>query len=388
MNRIQTILLGTLAAVALVGCESEQSRLDEHHFDNRLYINASSAVDEILVKPTAESALIERTLSVGVALKASEKITGTLVADNSLIDKYKAIYHNDEVLPLPEGTCTIENADVSIEQGAVSSAKAKISFSRVDTLDRETVYVQPVALRSVKGIEVLGSKTEVYYVFKGAALINVVADMAQNRAYPDFNDDPTFNNLSEFTMECLVNFNKFGRTISSIMGIEGNFLLRAGDAGVPDNQLQVASSKNLTSSDLQFETGRWYHVAMVFKGGNVTVYLDGKNKLEGNCGKSSVNLGAKHTDTEASSRCFWIGYSYANDRYMDGKIAEARIWNRALSADEINAPSHFYSVDPSSDGLIAYWKFDEGAGATIKDYAGSHNLTCDKVPTWNKVSLP
>lgn len=388
MNKIQTILLGTLAAVALVGCESEQSRLDEHHFDNRLYINTSSAVDEILVKPTAESAFIERTLSVGVALKASERITGTFVADNGLIDKYKALYHNDEVLPLPEGTCTIENAEVSIEQGSVSSAKANISFSHLDALDRESVYVQPVALRSVKGIEVLESKTEVYYVFKGAALINVVADMAENRAYPDFDNDAAFNNLSEFTMECLVNFNKFGRTISSIMGIEGNFLLRVGDAGVPDNQLQVASSRNLTSSDLQFETGKWYHVAVVFKGGNVTVYFNGKNCLEGNCGKGSVGFGAKHTDTEESSRCFWIGYSYAKDRYMDGKIAEARIWNRALGADEINAPTHFYAVDPASDGLIAYWKFDEGAGATIKDYAGSHDLTCDKTPTWNKVSLP
>lgn len=186
-----------------------------------------------------------------------------------------------------------------------------------------------------------------------------------------------------------MNFNKFGRQISTIMGIEGNFLLRVGDAGVPDNQLQVAASRNLTSSDLQFETGRWYHVAMTFDNGNVKVYFDGVEKLSGNCRKTSVSLGAAHTDTEASSRCFWIGYSYASDRYLDGKIAEVRIWNKTLSVDEINAPTHFYTVDPASDGLVAYWKFDEGAGNKIKDYSVNGNdLTVDSVPGWTKVSLP
>ena len=29
-------------------------------------------------------------------------------------------------------------------------------------------------------------------------------------------------------------------------------------------------------------------------------------------------------------------------------IAEARIWNRPLSADEINAENHFYKVSPST----------------------------------------
>ena len=81
--------------------------------------------------------------------------------------------------------------------------------------------------------------------------------------------------------------------------------------------------------------------------------------------------------------------SVASDRYLDGKIAEVRIWNKTLSADEINAPTHFYTVDPASDGLVAYWKFDEGAGNKIKDYSVNGNdLTVDSVPGWTKVSLP
>lgn len=35
-------------------------------------------------------------------------------------------------------------------------------------------------------------------------------------------------------------------------------------------------------------------------------------------------------------------------------MAEVRIWNRALSADEINAKGHFYSVDDTSNGLLRF----------------------------------
>ena len=35
--------------------------------------------------------------------------------------------------------------------------------------------------------------------------------------------------------------------------------------------------------------------------------------------------------------------------------------------------TNFYAVDPSSEGLIAYWKFDEGVGGAIKDYTQNGN---------------
>ena len=178
--------------------------------------------------------------------------------------------------------------------------------------------------------------------------------------------------------------------ISSIMGIEGKFLVRIGDSGVDPNQIQVASSRNLTNSDLKLDAGRWYHVAVTFESGNVKVYLDGAEKCSGNVGTSSVNFGVAHSDeSDGKPRCFWIGYSYASDRYFDGQISEVRIWNKALTPEEINAPDHFYQVAAASDGLVAYWKFDEGAGKTIKDQTSYGNdLTVDKELKGFNVSLP
>ncbi len=326
---------------------------------------------------------------MGTALPADIEISARLVAAPELLDTYRQAYYDEDVDILPSEMCEIENPEMIIREGSNVSPAAKIRFVNIKRLDRERVYVMPIKLENIQGINPLDSKTVVYYVFKGAALINVVADITNNRAYPVWKDPDVVNRLSNFTFECLVNFNKFGRQISTIMGIEGNFLLRVGDAGVPDNQLQVASTKNLTSSALQFDPEKWYHLAVTFDRGNVTVYFNGVEKLSGNCGKNIVHLGAYHTDTEASARCFWIGYSFSRDRYLDGKIAEVRIWNKTLSQDEINAKDHFYMVDPASEGLVAYWKFDDGAGNKIKDYSVNGNdLTVDSAPIWTNVSLP
>ena len=378
-----------VSALVLPGCQTENEKMDEHHFDNKLYLNASASTDEILVKQTGSKVEVTRSLTIGTALEAECDITAKLVEAPELLDTYKQAYYDETANILPSEMCVISDPVMKISKGANVSPEVSITFTNLDRLDRELVYIMPVKLTDIQGIDPLDSKTVVYYVFKGAALINVVADLTENRAYPEWKDGNVVNDMTNFTLECMVNFNKFGRQISTIMGIEGNFLLRVGDAGVPDNQLQVACSRNLTSSDLQFETGKWYHVAVTFDNGTVIVYFNGVEKLTGNCGTSIVSLGAAHSETETSYRCFWIGYSYASDRYLDGKICEARIWNRTLTSEEINSPNHFYSVDPLSDGLVAYWKFDDGAGNKIKDYSVNGNdLTVDSNPDWTKVSLP
>ena len=43
-------------------------------------------------------------------------------------------------------------------------------------------------------------------------------------------------------MEALIRARNFDRKISTVMGIEGYFLIRIGDAGFPPNQIQIATS--------------------------------------------------------------------------------------------------------------------------------------------------
>lgn len=176
------------------------------------------------------------------------------------------------------------------------------------------------------------------------------------------------------------------------MGIEGKFLVRVGDAGLASNQIQIATDKttNLTSGDLKLQSKQWYHIAVTFDKGAVSVYINGVQKLTGTAGSTSVDFSVEHSDeAEDKPRCFWIGYSYDNNRYLDGMISEVRIWNKALTEEEINSTDHFYTVEPDSEGLVAYWKFNEGAGTIIKDYTVHGNdLTAEKELKWTQVALP
>ena len=116
------------------------------------------------------------------------------------------------------------------------------------------------------------------------------------------------------------------------------------------------------------------------------VYINGKNKLEDTVDAGAVNWGQTMTD---EGNGFWIGHSYNRDRWLEGEISECRIWNKVLTADEINAKNHFYLVEPDSEGLVAYWKFDEGTGQTVTDYTGNGNngMALDPI-SWVEVALP
>lgn len=382
--------LAALLSGILVSCQTEKDAMNQHPFSNKLYINTGSATEEILVK--AGDPDLSRTLSIGTAKPLDAAVSGVFVADHAYVENYRLIYGAPDAQPLPYEHCVIENPEVTIAAGTNVSGTATVLFSGVSSLDRDLVYVMPVVLKNVTDINVIAPKTVVYYVFKGAALINVVCNMTENRAAAQTWATPEkFTNMRTFTAEALVRQNQAGRLISTVMGVEGHFLLRLGDAGVPDNQLQVASSSNQTNSNMQLTLGKWTHIACVFDGGLVTVYFDGRKVLDAaNCGRSTVTWGAYGSDKgETGGRYFWLGYSYAGDRYLDGELSEVRIWDHCLTAEEINAPNHFYVVDPNSEGLIAYWKMDDGAGTTLKDSSPNGNdLTLDSETTWPKVALP
>lgn len=374
-----------LAAVAFTGCEKED--LSKQHYDNKLFISAKNVTEELLIKTTSS---YEREIVAGVAQPVEQAIKVEFAAAPELYDHYCEAFYDKEAIILPEQHYEFTERTTEIQPGSVLSMPVKIKFVDVNLLDKSQRYVLPVTISSVEGISLLNSARTVYYIFKGAALINVVADIAENRAWPEWKNGSEINGLGNFTLEALICGNAFKNQISTIMGIEGKFLVRIGDAGVAPNQIQIASNSNLTNSDLRLDPGVWYHVAVTFDMGNVKVYINGTEKCSGNVGSYSVDLGTPHSDeSNGQPRCFWIGYSYDNARYFDGTISEVRIWKKTLTAEEINAPDHFYQVDPASEGLFSYWKFDEGAGKTIKDHTSNGNdLTVERDLKWVDVSLP
>lgn len=366
---------------ALVSCSD-----DTETFDNQVYVNASVKTSTVLLKNTVPTT--EGQFQIAMAKPESQDITISLKVDPALVSTYNAAYY-DNAEALPSEYYTLETQQAVIPAGGILSEAVSVKFNNLTALDREKVYVVPVTIDQAN-VAILQSARTMYYVLKGAALINVVPDLTKNLVYVNWSKPEVADNLKQLTAEALIKVNKFDKMLTSVMGIEGYFLIRIGDAGIPQNQLQIATNKgNLTSADMIIPTGEWTHIAVTYDaeaGGKIIVYINGKNVLEDvkDCG--AINWAKTQTD---EGNGFWIGHSYNRDRYLEGNISECRIWNKVLTKEEINAKDHFYQVEPDAAGLVSYWKFDEGVGTSIADYSGNgNNATVVEPLTWNAVELP
>ncbi|WP_296122726.1 DUF1735 and LamG domain-containing protein [uncultured Bacteroides sp.] len=381
--KLKSICLVSMALLA--GTFAACNDNDVENFDNQVYIKASTMTSTVLLKNTVSDT--EGSFQISMARPEAQDITITLKADPSLVAIYNAAYY-DTAEALPENYYTVETSQTTILAGAVVSDDVTVSFKNLTELDREKVYVLPVTVDQAS-IGVLKSSGTMYYVLKGAALINTVPDITKNLVYVTWNNPDVVNNMNKLTAEALIRVSKFDKMLTSIMGIEGRFLLRIGDSGIPQNQLQVATGKgNVTDESLAIPTNEWTHIAMTYDADakSVTIYINGKNMLETTLDYGTVNWGQTMTD---EGNGFWIGHSYSRDRWLEGNISEVRIWNKVLTSAEINAKDHFYQVEPDADGLVSYWKFDEGAGTTIHDYSGNeNNATAVESLTWTAVELP
>ena len=242
---------------------------------------------------------------------------------------------------------------------------------------------------------------------KPKGVITTAVNMTGTRAWPAWNDPAPVTNMKAFTLEALVNPTvvRYNGSLSTIMGIEGKFLVRLGDVGIPWYQVQVCwdSGKSgywgniegkLSNSNMKVNLNEWTHIAVTFGEGTVKVFINGEEKGSTTTNvPASVNFGITHNDEQAPqgqqiTRCFWVGYSYESTRDFQGMMSELRIWNRVLTADELANEARRYSVDPKSEGLVTYWKCDEGQGDVIKDYTSYRNDLASDGLKWEPVSLP
>ena len=250
-------------------------------------------------------------------------------------------------------------------------------------------------------------------------MISTAANMKKARAFVEkWNNPSVFENLSSFTIETLVKFNPDEITFNkpgTIFGIDNQFTLRRGKL-LDKNRLELLYLKNdktignLGGSDkdaISLPKDKWVHLAVTADNGKLTVYIDGKpvaSVSDSNIATVDFTKPFDPSPTNLNPGNFFIAYSDPSEVF-DGLISEFRIWNRALTENELNEDLHFYVVEPSSEGLIAYWKFNEGDGFVIKDQTSNGNnlkgqkdieqtgfltpkVQCVDGVNWAEVSLP
>ena len=416
MKIYNKITLSLVCLAAVFSC----NKMDDK-FENKAFINTENLREEVRVATDEGVIALTKTITVGVAQPEQNDINVTVKESPELLETYRTAYYHKDVELLPEANYNLEGVAAKIKAGDVLSSNLDIVFDGLDKLDYSKQYVLPVTV-ATEGIEMLERSKTMYFVIKEASLVNFVADMKSNRAWPIWDGWEKVADLKQFTMECLINCHAFNNSSSilTVMGVEDHFLIRIGDVTIPTNQIQIAlaykdveggstNRADVTDATLQLRKDRWYHLAVSFDQGYVKVYLDGRLRAEADrsvigqrpnteTGQlediifKNVDFSAPHSDeSDNKPRCFWVGYSYDSERSLDGMIAEARLWNRVLTQEEINAPNHFYKLYPSEidESLLAYWKFCEGFGQKVKDYSiYGKDLEADHTILWYPVELP
>jgi hypothetical protein len=110
---------------------------------------------------------------------------------------------------------------------------------------------------------------------------------------------------------------------------------------------------NTVNSSVSAKSGEWYHVAATWKeeSGKITIYVNGEEK------NSAVAAGAV---SFKAGRQLAIGgndqITYPGTNLFDGIIDEFRIYNRALSKDEIRGMMSKLDVSPETRLTVTWGK--------------------------------
>jgi len=132
------------------------------------------------------------------------------------------------------------------------------------------------------------------------------------------------------------------------------------------------SSNNRIQNSVSLNDNNWHHIVFAWDGSFLYLYIDGV---------SAATPVAQTLTPVSNVYDLHIGKISSSVYYYGGKIDEVRIYNRALSADEVQRVyklSQPKFLAAPRNGLVGYWSFEEGIGTKVHDYSGNGNHG-----TWN-----
>ena len=243
------------------------------------------------------------------------------------------------------------------------------------------------------GLYAAGSTTGQYTVtatdgtVSGQAVVSIISMPSGGRIYLDFDGNDDYVEIGDhpdleltsgaFTLSAWIRptgwgHKNQGRILDHGGGSSGGVgwslhLENKSSKGYPEAlrvQINNDSSFNGLSNSDVITLNAWQHVAVTFETGTLTFYVNGI--------ESGISTGVPTPIQRAAP--VRIGMR-ATDSYraFEGGMDEVNLWNRALSAQEIQANMNI-ELSGAEPGLMAYYKVNEGTGQTAYDSTlGGHH---------------
>lgn len=369
----KSILAGmALGALLLTGCnDAEYDTLSNQAYILQTNTNANSSL-----KLTVGAEVATTTLNVRLSDVANVESRYRLVYDTAVVNEYNRL-NETPYASLPQESFSLSSEETTIEAGASVSTPITLTVPPYNDALKASgkKYAIGFRLENTSGnASVLPSGSKIVYILDQVVIQPVVVldqshYVSQNlvKNYP----------LTEWTVEMNINkhilYTEVGRGNNQAIFGAGpdEIYIRFGDAPIEGNRLQIKTQGTQMNSLALFNEHTWYHLAFVCTGTKLYLYVNGQ--LD-----NSMDLPGKTTNVNSINICSPSTYWLGNAMY-----SEVRFWQRARSQAEI--ANNMYACDPTTPGLITYYKMNEGEGYSFRDASGNGNnaeTNGQAVPEW------
>jgi len=339
----------------------------------------NGAIDDVIIYGRALSAaeieglyLGEEAELVGLEITGPDEVAEDSQTQYSAI----ALYDNDSTADVTD------DAVWSVEPNVIADIEAGL-------LTTEKIF-QPEEL------EIYAQYTEDGNIFEADKAVSVFAICPEGTAlefdgvddYVDVGDPPDgsldFGADESFSIAAWIKCDDVGGHSAIVgkrrcTGLHGYFYEGYGFRVISDGTLYFGiedTGNNGVSmyGNTAVADNQWHHVVAVRNAtaNKLYLYVDGNSDAESVTDSTSGSL--------STAQDLWIGLHRTtvsnnpaeNPHYFSGLMDEVCIYNRALSAQEIQMIMHI-RPEGSEPNLVGYWDFDEGEGQVAYDTSGNGN---------------
>ncbi|MBR3405951.1 MAG: DUF1735 and LamG domain-containing protein [Bacteroidales bacterium] len=377
------ILLTFAAVLGLAAC----NQADKLDYGKEIVLvtgtdSSPLSKDQVL----ADQIPISYNFSVSATGPVAEDVKVHLQIDTVAVKEYNE-RNKTSYTAVPRNTVMLMDEYVTITKGTAVSAMTSVVLLDNTFIQEGVNYVIPVSCAYVEGgkADILPASKSLF-IKLGKTMESFSLDIQDIGLYST-HPLPGYD-LNNWTLEIKAHpYNMKSRGTDQLCRFccwnedgGGQVLLRFNENGKPWKTLDIVapSGRYVTGATGEgenevgtFEPNQWYMISMVWDGANLTVYINGEKDTPW---QNTISGSQAFKLNRFEIGMSWGGYG--NSQSYFGRMAEMRIWNVARSQSDI--ASTLCSVDATSEGLLGYWKMNEGEGHTFHDAVAGADMNWDE----------
>ncbi len=380
------IFLTIVAALGLMAC----NKADKFQYGKEIALITGTdaspiAKDQIL----ADQIPISYNYSVSITGPAKEDMKVHIQYDSLALVKYNAA-NKTSYVNVPRNVVVINDEYVTIAKGSATSSMTSVTMLDNSFIQEGVIYVIPLSVAYLEnggGTQILEASKSLF-IKVGKTMESFSLDIPGTGVYSTYDLGAGKYNLDTWTLEIKAHpYNMKSRGADQLCRLAcwnedggGQVLLRFNENGKPWKTLDIVSvnGRYVTGATGEgdnavgaFEPNAWYMISIVWNGNDLSVYINGEKDTPW---QNTISGSQAFKLNRFEIGMSWGGYGSAQS--YTGRMAEMRIWNIARSQSDI--ASTLCSVDATSEGLLGYWKMNEGEGHIFHDSVAGNDMDWDK----------